>query len=70
MYLGLWWGFILAACKALLAGGDCWDSSIGVAAVCNCNDWEENSGAEWIIFFLLNTVTHMYMDDGDKFQIL
>lgn len=43
---------------------------MGVTAVCNCNDWEGNSGVECIIFFLLNTLTHMYMDDGDKFQIV
>lgn len=51
-------------------GGDFWDGSGGVTAVCNCNDWEGNSGAEGIIFCLLNTGAHMYMDDGDKFQIL
>lgn len=39
-----------------------------MSAVCNCNDGEGNSGAECIIFFLLNMVAHMYMDDGDKFH--
>lgn len=55
--------------RLFLRGGDFWDSSRGVTAVCNCNDGEGNSGAECIIFFLSNMVTHMYMDDDDKFQI-
>lgn len=45
--------------RLFLRGGDFWDSSRGVTAVCNCNDGEGNSGVECIIFFLLNMVTHM-----------
>ena len=41
-----------------------------MAAVCSCKDGEGKSGAERVIFLLLSTVIRMYVDDGDKVQIL